>query len=541
MKRSLQKIYFLASVIFLSAFISLDAFSVPQDHRIDQFYAKTNHQLIWIQNGNLTPCGNILLETLRQAETEGLNGEVYSNILEIIQKIPAITLGNQWEIDRWMTFAALTYITAIKGERLNLQKVDKDITISRPSHNEVERLAGFLQADKTCTWLKTLAPPHPQYQFLKNLLAVYKMKQKTQVWPQIPVKTTLHKGDYDPLVQTIAQIFKNQEIPYDTDFNSLVFDEKFATSLQYYQRTHGLEPHGKLDASTIKALNVTIDEKIKQIIVTMERYRWLPSTLGERYIFVNIAGFYLQAVENSKTAFYMPVITGKNYRETPILNAPLTAIIFNPTWHVPHKIAIHDKLPLLQKNNDSLSSKGYHLYNQDGQEISFSSIDWSLVTPTSFSYQLRQDPGKFNALGKIRFTLENPYSIYLHGTPEQKLFDKTNRSLSSGCVRVENPVKLAEFVLKDAKLWPLHKIEEEASGRITKNIKLPTPLPIYLSYFTVWKDEYHHVHFVKDIYGQDRQIWDALKKADQLDLKKIASTSFELDSFQKSRDIKKEK
>jgi murein L,D-transpeptidase YcbB/YkuD len=268
-----------------------------------------------------------------------------------------------------------------------------------------------------------------------------------------------------------------------------LFDDELEESVKNYQKTHALEPDGKVGGATLAALNTSLEDRIRSIIVNLERQRWYPSTLPSRYIQVNIPGFYLKAVEGGKPAFFMPIITGKEHTKTPVFNAEMTEIIFNPAWHVPSSIA-GELLPKIEANPGAYAAKGYHITGG----------------------RIVQSPGKGNSLGKIRFTIDSPYGIYLHGTPQQGLFHKANRAYSHGCIRVENPEKLASFVFNNPEEWSAKRIKTEASGTRTKPVKLNEPLPVFITYFTIFEDENHQMHFVRDEYGQDKKIWLALEE-----------------------------
>lgn len=270
-----------------------------------------------------------------------------------------------------------------------------------------------------------------------------------------------------------------------------MFDESLEEAVKSYQALHGLESDGKVGGATLNALNKPLEERIQSIIVSLERFRWLPTPLPSRYIQVNIPGFYLKAVDGGSPSFYMPIITGKEHLKTPVFNAPMAEIIFNPAWHVPESIA-RELLPKIQSDPEAYARKGYHVSEGTSQIV--------------------QSPGNANALGKIRFTIDSPFSVYLHGTPQQKLFKKANRALSHGCIRVENPDKLAEFVFNDPEKWTPSRIKKEASGTTTKRVKLETPLPVFITYFTVFEDERGRMNFVEDEYHQDKRVWAALEK-----------------------------
>lgn len=251
-------------------------------------------------------------------------------------------------------------------------------------------------------------------------------------------------------------------------------------------------------------------KRIEKIIINMERWRWLPETMADRYVIVNIAAFELKAIQDDKTVLSMPVIIGHNIRKTPVFASIIDGIRFNPSWYVPHSIAVQDKLPKIKKNPSYLTNSGYVLYNSSGQAISPRSVDWSSVSAGNFPYHLRQVPGSKNALGKIRFSIISPYNIFMHDTPEKELFEEDDRARSSGCIRVKDPVKLAGFVFNDPQNWSTAKIKDNMQGNLTKNVPLTRPVPVYITYFTVWQDASGKMHFAKDIYERDGQIKQAL-------------------------------
>lgn len=239
-----------------------------------------------------------------------------------------------------------------------------------------------------------------------------------------------------------------------------------------------------------KGLKASADKRIRSIIVNMERHRWYPSPLPARYIQVNIPGFYLKAVQGGEPAFFMPIIIGKEGTKTPVFNAYMKEVIFNPSWHVPASIA-RELRPKMASNPGAFARKGYRV-TESGRIV--------------------QSPGPSNALGKIRFTLDSPFAIYLHGTPQKSLFAKRKRALSHGCIRVKDPQKLAAFVLHNPDRWSSEQIKRAASGTRTSHVKLDMPVLVYITYFTVHEDENGKMQFADDLYGQDKAIWNALEK-----------------------------
>jgi len=282
-----------------------------------------------------------------------------------------------------------------------------------------------------------------------------------------------------------------------------------------FQQHHGLEPNGVIDTPTIDALNVSVDQRIGQIIINMERWRWLPQDLGRRYITVNIANYQLNVVEGEHIAMSQRVMVGKDFRQTTIFSDIISYLVLNPSWEVPNTIAIEDILPKIKKDPLYLTKQGMRLFRGWGvseDEVNRSSVDWSLVTEENFRYRIRQDPGPRNALGLIKFMFPNKFNVYLHDTPSRSLFKKTVRSLSSGCIRTENALSLAVYVLSTDPQWKRADIMAAVKTGQELTVRLTEPIPVHLLYWTAWADEDGSIQFRNDIYGRDKLLYEALRK-----------------------------
>jgi murein L,D-transpeptidase YcbB/YkuD len=247
----------------------------------------------------------------------------------------------------------------------------------------------------------------------------------------------------------------------------------------------------------------------------MERWRWLPLDLGARHILVNMANFELDLVEGESVVMVMRVIVGKGYRRTPVFSDKITYLVLNPFWHVPPGIAIKDKLPLIKKDPDYLSKQHMRLlqgWGAETKEIDPKTIDWSTVSAKNFHFRLRQDPGPMNALGRVKFMFPNRFNVYLHDTPSKDLFEKTTRTFSSGCIRIEKPIELVEYLLRDDPRWTHENIVAALEKTEEITIQLRSPVPIHLLYWTAFVENDGLVHFRDDIYGRDRRLDQALRK-----------------------------
>jgi len=291
------------------------------------------------------------------------------------------------------------------------------------------------------------------------------------------------------------------------------FDDDLRTALRHFQWRHGLEQTGALDAQTLAELNVPAEARVNQIQLNLERWRWLPQDLGRRRIEVNIAAYELQVIDDDEIAMQMRVVVGKAYRRTPVFSDTVRYIVLNPNWHVPKTIAVDELIPKIQKDSTYLERFGMHLIGADSKEVDPSTVDWKGITAENFPYRLRQDPGRLNALGQMKFMFPNGYDVYLHDTPSRRLFEETQRDFSHGCIRIEKPMDLAVYLMKKSK-WNQEAIEGALDEGTERTMYLPRPMTIHLLYFTAWADEDGTIQFREDINGVDPPLSRALAKRD---------------------------
>lgn len=293
------------------------------------------------------------------------------------------------------------------------------------------------------------------------------------------------------------------------------FDPALKRAVAAFQRQHGLAADGVVGPLTRRALNVPARSRVRQIELNMERWRWLPRYLGKRYLLVNIADYRMEIVENDRRVMAMRVAVGRDYRRTPVFSAELNKIVLNPHWYVPPTIFAEDLLPAIRANPDYLRQHGYKVFNHlgpDAEEMEAERIDWQAVVPEKFDYILRKDPGPFNPMGRVKFLFPNRYDVYLHDSPDRSIFSQPKRTFSSGCIRIEKPIELAEYLLRDNGRWPRRRILAEIESGRSEVIGELDPLPVHIQYWTVWVDEDGQVQFRDDIYGRDVGLQEALSK-----------------------------
>jgi murein L,D-transpeptidase YcbB/YkuD len=398
------------------------------------------------------------------------------------------------------------------------------------------------------TALTSLRPSHPAYNALVQAYRRYRSLADRGGWPAVPDGPTLARdstgervallrarlraaGDLDAEEDTenagvlgasrfpMTASSQPSDAPARGDSTPVtapaVYDTALEAAVRRFQTRHGLAVDGAVGSATLTALNVPAAERAEQLALNLERWRWLPEDLGSRHILVNIADFSLRAVEDGADVLAMRVVTGTPYRQTPVFSGTITYLVLNPYWHVPSTIAVEDKLPAIRSDPGYLNRQQFEVFRgwrADAQPLDPASIAWDSVSARTFPYRLRQKPGPYNALGRVKFMFPNPHSVYLHDTPTRGLFAQAERSFSSGCIRLERPQALAQYLLADHPQWSAERLAsvfEQASGP-EQTVVLPTPIPVHLQYWTAWTDADGTVHFRNDIYRRDAALREAL-------------------------------
>ncbi len=354
-------------------------------------------------------------------------------------------------------------------------------------------------------------PPPADVLRLRDALSRYQQLAATGGWPALPAGITLQPGQRDARVVALRD-----RLRITGDFSGTpgtadawFFDGGLQRALRDFQARHGLPATGVPDERTLDALNVPAADRVQQLQATLTRWGWLPRDFGPRYLWVNVPGGSLELVEDGVTTLAMRVIAGHPDRPTPSFQDTVSAIVVNPPWSVPRTIAVEDLLPTQQEDPTFLARLGIRVLDRNGRELDPARIDWQAVSPDRFPYRLRQDPGPLNSLGRLKFVLANPWDIFLHDTPSRRLFDLNSRTLSSGCIRLEQPEQLAERLVGAASAATLDLVAAEAAptaAPTTRTLTIPQPIPLYVVYLTSWVTPEGVVHFRPDVYGRDARL-----------------------------------
>jgi murein L,D-transpeptidase YcbB/YkuD len=377
-------------------------------------------------------------------------------------------------------------------------------------------LAGLLhdalEAGNVKGILGSLVPPHEEYSALRDAIAFYREVAAVGGWPEVPYGGTLRLGDRSRRVAVLRErLIMSADLDYDYQAqDESYFEDALEEAVLRFQRRHGLVPDGAVGPNTLAAMNVPINDRIEQLELNMERWRWLPEDLGDKYIFVNTAAFELRVVEHGQTVMGMRIVVGKPYWHTPSFSSRMTYIVVNPSWNVPTSIAVDDILPKLAKDPGFLQRQDFKVITGGGKRataIDPGSIDWSQVTEDNLSFRFVQPPGPKNPLGRLKFMFPNRFSVYLHDTPSKGLFNHKVRTFSHGCIRIEQPLALAAYLVPDLSVEDL---DELIKSDDTIKVSLPEPITVHTLYWTAWVDGNGEINFREDIYGRDEALRELL-------------------------------
>ncbi len=287
------------------------------------------------------------------------------------------------------------------------------------------------------------------------------------------------------------------------------YDQETRAAIQLFQTRHGLVDDGVIGPETLETLNVSVEDRIRQIELNLERWRWMPKSFGKRHIRVNVADFSLEVIEDGESVMRMPVIVGTQYRKTPVFSARMTYLEFAPYWTVPPTILREDKLPKIKRHPDYLEEKHFQIISRENRDVTIDPLDinWSAVEASSFPGLLRMDPGPWNPLGRVKFMFPNRFNVYLHDTNQSSLFDNNTRSFSSGCIRVKRPQMLAAYLLKQN--LGAERLRELLEATAPEQVSIK-PLTVHIQYWTAWVDRDGLVHFRPDVYFRDLDLEVAL-------------------------------
>jgi murein L,D-transpeptidase YcbB/YkuD len=348
-------------------------------------------------------------------------------------------------------------------------------------------------------------PVYRQYELLKSYLRQYRKIELDGGWPLVTLDANILKsGDTTPVVRMIKKRLSVTG-DYTAADSSDIFNAELTEGIKNFQRRCGIPEDGKIDQKVVDEMNIPVHQKIEQMIINIERCKWVPVALEGDYLIVNLPEFRMHAYEGNQYLWNMNVVIGKATDKTVIFTGNLKYIVLNPYWNVPESIFTKEILPKLKKDPGYLESQQMEIITNQTPDVPIDpfSVNWDQPESKFHAYIIRQKPGPHNALGRIKFLFPNEYNIYLHDTPSKSLFERTARSFSHGCIRVADPEKLALFLLAGEKEWNPASLDKAMAPGKEKYIVLKKPVPVFIVYFTAWVDRHGKLNFRNDIYNHD--------------------------------------
>lgn len=496
---------------------------LSSNEEIKIFYTEREFAEAWSENGKLTKLGEELKFEIGESKFDGLNPEDYhaAEIEVLFQaisdqtgKLKAKPFAELADLDLMLTDAFF-----LLARDLEIGKIDPStlksgwaLGVNTPSVNYNELLNESIRKGSIKEGLESLYPEFKIYKKGREVIRDLDEKRKvdTLVWKTVNLEKSLKVGDSNAAIPGLRDrlIFWGALKSYDFK-DSLVFDAQMEEGLKRYQNNNGMEPDGTIGNLTAEKLNNSPANLMDIAAVNMERLRWLSDTLrNAELILVNVANFQLDYLNKLDTVLTAKVIVGEEYNESPVFSAPMTYIAFSPYWNIPTSITNDEIIPQLKKNPNYLAQKDMEVVNSSGEPVKPKSSDWS-VEP--FPYLIRQKPGGSNSLGLVKFMFPNEYSIYIHDTPARSLFDRENRALSHGCIRIQDPAKFAALLLEDDPTWTAEKIDSAMHQEKEQIVQLKKHIPVVIFYLTFWADSNGDPNFRSDIYNRDPEVLNALK------------------------------
>ena len=467
---------------------------------LKEFYRQRGYRLAW--NGQGESAADRLLTDLQAlAHGEGLAPESYT----------VSATGNDLDHDLLVSDALARFTRDLATGRVApTRQVGGMGPETRPAFDATKVLRDLASGTDLASAIEPLPPAFAGYQRLKQTLERYRVLVRNGGWAVIPDGPSIKPGMEDDRLPAVRRrLIVTGELDAKHD-KGKVLDQHLASALRKFQVRHGIEADGAVGKSTLAALNVSADERLKQIVANLERWRWMPRTLDSTHIAVNLPAAHMELVRNGEIQMAMRVVVGDPKHPTPTMQTAMTSVVLNPTWTVPPSIATKEILPKLRKDPHYLAANNMHILDAfpegSDQELGLG-IDWNHYG--KFPWRIRQAPGPENALGQVKFNLSNQDDIYLHDTPKRQYFGRIFRALSHGCVRLERPIALAQALVTSDYA---DKVEGLIAETNTKTLKLERPLTVYLMYMTAWADEDGTVHFREDLYGHDARLKAALKR-----------------------------
>ncbi len=481
--------------------------SVSNDPGLATFYRETNYAPVWTGPGHADR-RSAFVTALSQAGDHGLPADRYDleGLLTAYREV--LSERDMARLEARTSSLFVQYATDISSGVLEPIRIIPQIVRTLPRPDVAELMRRFVAAEPVM-FMRSLVPTCPEYSRL--LHAIYQLKERIAGggWgPQITA-SSLRPGDTGESVV----ILRNRliEMGYLPRTATASYDQRIQAAVAAFQGFHALAPNGIADEATLNEINISADARLRSLTVALERERWLNVPRGQRHIWVNLADFTTQIMDNDLVTLDTVSIIGSrpDDMQTPEFSHEMTYMEVNPDWTLPRSIVARTYWKSLAAGG----ARQLDVVDNAGRVVPRSSINFSRYTPRNFPYSLRQAPGPTNPLGTVKFMFPNPWAIYLHDSPERNLFDSTLRAYSAGCIRLQRPHDFAYELLSRQTDDPVELFQSTLRSQRQTRIQLDEHVPVHLEYRTAFTDARGGVHFRKDVYGRDARLYEALDRA----------------------------
>ncbi len=481
---------------------------------VSRFYQKRNYEPAW---KDLSFARSVIV-LLGKSKEEGLSPADYhfkalTRLFDCILKNGSDSMSRLAELDVLLTDGVLVYATHLVNGKVAPARFEKTWNyddVKLLPEEVVSALTLHVDNKTIAHGLERLKPDLDVYRQMKKSLAFYSNLAQRQTFREIKASKVLQLGDTDSVIAALrTRLYLLGFIKEDSGSNS--FGKELEQGVERFQKNVQLDPDGVVGPATLNQLNVPFSYRANQIRINMDRIRWVVDDLTPDYLLVNIAGYKLWLKKNDKLVWSTDVMTGAIRTETPMFKSRMTYLVFNPTWTVPRSI-VKEMLPKFKSDRTFLVRNNYQLLDRKGKKVDPQGLDWNSFNGRTFPYTLVQMPGENNALGRVKFMFPNSHAIYLHDTPNRHLFKKAQRAFSHGCIRVKDPLRLAELLLDNQQVWNETSILKVVQNKRLKQVKLATPIEVLIMYWTVQPNPEGELEFLPDVYGRDLALIASLKK-----------------------------
>lgn len=474
---------------------------------VKEFYIRRAYQSAWFNKSGLNNAAQSFHSQLKSYTDDFADSSLQNieldNLLASAESDEKVFLNRKAEVQRLELLLTTTFFNyAIKAYGgITKDPLDLEWFIPRKKKNYQLLLDSLVSLSKG---KKVREPVNQYYIRLKDKLRAYRNIERKGGWPEIiTAKKQLAVGDID---SSILVVKRNLFITGDFRLQdtSMIFTDSLKSAVVCFQRRMGLKDSGKIDVVTLKEMNQPVRFRIQQIMLNMERLRWVPEELEKDHLLINIPEYILHVFENGNQVWAMNVVVGKTASRTTIFKGNLSQIVLNPYWNIPQSIIRNEILPQLKRGTGYLTRNNMEVLSGN-KVINPSSVDWNAYT-RNVPYAIRQKPGNKNSLGKMKFLFPNSYNIYLHDTPSKGHFDDSKRAFSHGCIRLSDPKRLALYLLRNNTEWNIKRVDKVLQTDKETGIKVSPTIPVYIVYFTSWVDNTGQINFRNDLYGHDARL-----------------------------------